>query len=101
MRDYIQEALEACKANKSFRHLLEEFFGQELLDYKRAGVKGVEICSASNETVCKECVKMAGKKFTVEEAIKIMPLPVKACEMDLYENGNAGYCRCIYLPLIG
>ncbi|MEI7890949.1 MAG: hypothetical protein WCI36_03175 [bacterium] len=65
-----------------------------LLQYKQSGVVSkVEILASPNS--CDHCKSQHGKIYTVEEAIKIRPLPCKGCGHEM------GYCRCTYLPVIG
>lgn len=44
---------------------------------------------------CPECREIMGKVFTIDEALKQMPLPYKNCTCKIYDK-NKGLCRCIY-----
>jgi len=52
---------------------------------------GVEITACSNS--CELCKGLNGKRFSIEDAKKYKPLPVRACA---YECG----CRCAYAPTV-
>lgn len=58
---------------------------------KQSGIKmKVEIIAASggNNPSCDKYLEKNGKKFTIDEALEKMPIPVEDC-------GN-GFCRCMY-----
>lgn len=44
---------------------------------------------------CPECKAMQGKIFTIDEALKQMPIPNKNCTCKIYDK-TRGLCRCIY-----
>lgn len=67
----------------------------ELLDYKNQGVKRVEISHSENG--CESCEKLGCKEYTIDKALKEMPLPNKGCTMDVFGTG-ASWCRCLYHP---
>ena len=48
------------------------------------------------EQSCEECKKLAEAKFTIEEALEQMPLPVKNCTHDPVKPSARGWCRCCY-----
>jgi hypothetical protein len=71
----------------------------ELYDFqqqeKQSGIKmKVAIIAApgGNNPSCDKCLEQNGKKFTIDEALEKMPIPVEAC-------GN-GFCRCVYGSVI-
>ena len=83
-----------------FQTSLIESIKWELLGYKNNDVVlGVKIITAGKDQACSECLKQEGKEFTIEEALKIMPLPCKSCTNDLLEN-HPGWCRCCYNTII-
>lgn len=68
----------------------------ELLSLKERGIKEVRILSTGG---CASCKKQNGKIYSIDEAIKKMPLPNKNCSFHLYpENRNYSSCRCTYVP---
>lgn len=96
MKDHYSAAMELCRNKKGFTRELEEFHKDELLRFKEAGIKEVKILSAGAGNSCGECLKLSGKVFTIEEALKTMPLPVKCCSTDVFDV-EKGFCRCIYI----
>lgn len=69
----------------------------EILNYKTSGVvKGVEILA----TGCDECKKLNGKKYSIDEALKLSPLPNKNCRFKLNDKSKYSFCRCCYLPVL-
>jgi len=69
-----------------------------LLDYKKWKTKKVKIIGVGG---CASCKRLVGKAYSVDEAIKKMPLPNKRCSYHLYpENRKYGFCRCTYVTNI-
>jgi len=68
--------------------LLQETAKCELHAYEAMGAKKVEILTPP-KTTCSKCQSLNGKVFTIKEALEVMPIPVKDCEI--------GLCQCIYL----
>lgn len=66
---------------------LKEYQAQEFIDK-------VMILTAGEQS-CPSCQKLDGKIFTIEEALKIMPLPNKNCTFHLYDEKKS-FCRCSY-----
>jgi hypothetical protein len=58
------------------------------------GYKKVKILSTKG---CEYCEKMGGKIYTIEKALKEMPIPAKRCTHKL--NGKRGFCRCIWVSV--
>jgi phage FluMu protein Com len=80
--------------NHNFFPYLYESRKMELYDYKsqekQLGFKmKVEIMTSGKGDACNKCYELEGKKFTIDEALEKMPIPVKDCEN--------GFCRCSYL----
>ncbi|MET0039415.1 hypothetical protein [Dehalococcoides mccartyi] len=50
----------------------------------------VEILAAQNEQTCDKCRALNGKKFTIQDALDKMPIPVQGCE----------WCCCTYIAVI-
>ncbi len=70
------------------------------LDYLHSNK--VEIVTARNES-CKHCRELQGKVFTIEQAFKEMPIPVKSCTKFCgQENAHPdiGWCRCLWEPVL-
>lgn len=80
----------------SFARCQEELRA-ELMRLKQAPwVLGVKISTCSN--ACPTCQKLRGKVFTVDEALKKMPIPNKDCTFE--HNGKRGFCRCLYTAVL-
>lgn len=58
---------------------------------KTQGVERVKILAALDS--CKNCLKLSGKIFKIEDALRNGPIPVEKC-------GHKYGCRCVYLPVI-
>lgn len=68
----------------------------ELLFYKNDGItKNVRIAKSNFEKTCENCKRLAGKVFSLEEALQTMPIPSKECTFHLFDK-NHGFCRCYY-----
>jgi len=63
----------------------------ELKRMKTQGVRKIEILAADDS--CGKCMKLNGKFFSIDNALKKNPLPVERCT---HKYG----CRCVYLPVI-
>lgn len=64
---------------------------QLLLKYKSEGIKKVRFIASLGERTCKSCIKLNGKLFDIEKALKNIPVPNKRCK-----NTN---CRCTIVKL--
>lgn len=63
-----------------------------LQGYQRDGVQRVEITGANDNYVCPTCKRLYGMVFTIQEALRTMPIPM---------NCSSKYgCRCVYAPVI-
>jgi hypothetical protein len=80
-------------------YLLQEAMKCELQGFKVQGFEKVEIFTGGHGNSCKACYALNGKQFTIETALRIMPIPVQSCRTEVYEVGQ-GYCRCFYRPVI-
>lgn len=58
-------------------------------------VTGVRILAV--KTACPICQQLNGRIFTIDEALKKMPIPNKNCTHK--HNGKRGWCRCMYLSV--
>lgn len=100
--DYTNKQLEyndkayLCLKNNDLENYFinkRESFKYCLLGYQIGHVKEVEILDAGDSS-CAICQSLRRKKYTIQEALKTMPIPVKNCKNDY------GFCRCIYLPIV-
>lgn len=66
-----------------------------LKSFKDIGFERVEV--ECDKEACPICRKMAGKRFTIEEAVQTMPLPCKECTTEI--DAVKGYCRCRYFAV--
>lgn len=71
----------------------------ELMNLKKSKiVQNVKIISGAKDMAiesCQRCKELHGKIFTIDDALKQMPLPVKNCTCKIYDK-DRGLCRCIY-----
>ena len=85
---------------RNFKPYLEKAAECELLKYKESGVvKKVQILSAGIGNSCEECQKQDKNIYTIEEALKIIPIPCINCTLTI-SGKREGFCRCIYLAVI-
>jgi hypothetical protein len=68
-----------------------------LLNYKRSSV--FEKVKISSHGGCEACQELHGKIFTIDEALKEMPIPNKECTF-IFDGKIPRYCMCRYTPLI-
>lgn len=52
----------------------------------------------ANDDACEACKKISGKKYTLEDALKEMPLPCK-CTKKIFSKAPEGLCRCFYISI--
>ena len=74
---------------KDFFRVLQQSKEMKLEHLKTMRVKKVEIMCGPG--ACPSCLKLDKKILTIEEALKIMPVPNKDCTNTLYDN----FCRCL------
>lgn len=72
------------KDTKSMRMKVNKM---ELLNLKEAGTEKVHIHTVNDDLVCDECKKLSKMVFTIDKALKTMPIPNK-CKNE--------QCRCSY-----
>ena len=95
---YYRMALFLDEESKDPRPFLEKHSETELMQYKQSGVvKKVSILAAGEGDSCSACQKQNGKTYTIEEALRLMPIPCKNCTKTL-NSDRAGFCRCCYVP---
>jgi len=66
-----------------------------LKSFKDIGFERVEVECA--EDACPTCLKMAGKRFLIDEAMETMPIPCHDCTKE--KDAVTGYCRCRYFAI--
>lgn len=94
---YYSMALFLAREGRDSRHVLRAHKETELLRYKATGLlRGVKISSAGPAS-CPACQAQGGRFFTLDEALRQMPLPHPDCTHVL-GNSPHGFCRCAYLP---
>ncbi|MCG7849472.1 MAG: hypothetical protein MIO93_09885 [ANME-2 cluster archaeon] len=71
----------------------------ELLRYKQSGIGIEKVKIRSHEESCSFCQALNGKIYSIEEALKIMPIPCKDCTFILYRD-KRNFCRCTYAPIL-
>ncbi|MFH1431521.1 MAG: hypothetical protein ABIG37_03585 [Nanoarchaeota archaeon] len=92
--EHYEKAINLAKQNKNPFKQLQLSKKMRLLDEKKGGANQVKILSTANS--CANCKKHNGKIYSINEAIKKMPLPNKNCSYHLYGEKH-GFCRCCYL----
>ena len=95
---YFDMAMFCYDESRPFSHLLQEAHKAELRGYQQSGVVTRVSIMTSKSDSCEQCAQLHGKKYSVEDALETMPIPVKDCAMDL--GTGEGWCRCVYAPFI-
>src|SRR5688500_5123288 len=100
MSEASQSALKANRDGQPFRDHLIEHARDTRLRFKSIdpAIK-VTISPAGSGTACTVCEARAGKVFSIDEALHLMPLPCPTCDFFLFSS-HAGYCRCLWLPVV-
>lgn len=94
---YFQMALQLQEEGKDFFHVLQESTRFKLRYFKKDGITRVSI-SDSGEASCPACRNQRGKIYSIEDALKEMPIPCKDCTFDLHGiHASVGWCRCVYV----
>ncbi len=97
---YLGQALFLHQSGRDCFKLLQERAKCELREQQKSDVvEKVEVSTAGNIS-CPDCQKLAGKIFTIEEALKEMPIPVKDCSHKINPEAPNGWCRCCYISVI-
>jgi hypothetical protein len=90
MRDiYFEQADILREEKKNTFNVLREGMRCELNYAKQNGAAIAGIATAKDDKVCDKCQALQGKKYSMDEAIKQMPLPV--------DHGKEYECRCVYI----
>lgn len=92
------KALILDSSGKEFFSNLRESRKWELMHLKaNQHVKHVRIITGKGS--CNSCKSLSDKTFSIDEAIRTMPLPHQDCIRPL--QGYKGFCRCSYLVVSG
>lgn len=94
---YLTLSFYAAENNLPYFELRKKIVLFELYNYQSSGVVNKVQISTAGIDSCDRCRELEGKIFSIEEAIKKMPIPVEKCETDFYKDG---WCRCCYLPIV-
>ena len=94
---HFEQAFQLWREGKAFFHVLQEAAKAHLRMYSEYEVE----ISVAGDNACHACRALRGKKLSVTEALKEMPIPVASCTTDINEFGQRqGWCRCLYRPII-
>ena len=96
---YFGQALYIHNSGKNSQKYQQIIYDLELQNKKDGLINKVQISSVKGQS-CSACNKLDGKVFTVEEALKMHPLPNKKCSFKFNSNAPTGWCRCAYLPVV-
>ena len=91
---YYDMAIFLNEEGKSSYDMKYQSIKMRLLHYKQNDVKKVRWVASLGERTCKKCEALDGKIFTIEKALKDIPLLVKNCKN--LEDG----CRCTLVPIV-
>ncbi len=93
---YYEMALFVGEEDRNFIGLLEACHRADLQLMKLSGIKRVQIAASVG---CDACRSQDGKVFTVDEALRTVPLPCTSCTM-VVVGTRPGFCRCLYAPMV-
>lgn len=97
---YFHQARFLYEDGKDYLWVLQQVHKCDLMAYVKSGVvKKVEIVTCK-ENSCPSCHKLDGKIYTIEQALKEMPIPEKNCSNDPNPKSKKGWCRCYYGSVI-
>lgn len=69
-----------------------------LMDMKQSNViTKVEISCSSDASSCDNCKSLDKKRYSLDEALRLMPIPHKECKSINY--GEFSFCRCLYIGI--
>lgn len=94
--NYYEMATFLNKEGKNPHDMLFQSKKMELIHYRKAGINKVQVIVA-RKVSCKECWELNGKIYSIEEALKKMPIPNKKCKFHLH-RGKFPFCRCTWGP---
>ncbi len=87
---YYRRARELAEKGEDFFETLQLSARCELLHFVQTGIKHVIICGCSE--IHKGCARMNGKKMTVLQALKKLPIPKRNCGNHLFHESGKGFC---------
>jgi hypothetical protein len=86
----------AVLGNAEEMRIIQEIVARvNLKAFKELGFERVEVECA--EDACPECLRLAGKRFKIDDAVADMPLPCRECTTK--KGAARGYCRCRYFAI--
>jgi len=96
---YFRMALQLDRENRDFSAQLREAQRMKLLAIQQGErevpgvVSGVSIMSGGG---CEACESLDGRRFSLEDAMRLQPLPCPDCTFTL-KSGRPGWCKCLYM----
>lgn len=95
---YYEMALFLNKEGKDCLKMLQLSNEMELRYFRHFSfIKKVQIITCGEDS-CEACRKLHNKVFTIDEALKTMPIPCKECTHKIYDKKH-GFCRCCYASM--
>ena len=96
---YYNHALFLNEEGKDCFKILQQANKMNLLRYKQSEIDIEKVEIISGEDPCSFCQQLNGKIYSIEEALKLMPIPCKDCSFILNDD-KRGFCRCTYAPML-
>ena len=97
---YQQQAGILFVEGRPHRHVAQQANRAQLMSLLDLSVAGVEVMTSEDERVCAHCQLLNGRVFTIEEALKAMPIPGPNCTDGNEQNPHGGRCRCVFVAVI-
>lgn len=95
---YFQMALYLNYTGKDCTQVKAMSLEMDLKEYKKSDfIKKVQILSTG---CCDNCLKLNEKVFSIDEAIKMKPLPCKDCTNHLITKLDKAWCTCCYTAMV-
>jgi hypothetical protein len=94
--DSFEKALRAYKNRSNYFEILQEKTINELETFRKSGFSRVRILCGPG---CESCKSKNNIEYSIDQALKKMPIPNKECTFELY-IGHGGWCRCLYQPIL-
>lgn len=99
---HFRQALMLFEQGRDHHYLASESRKSELrliqTNHRNLGVQRVVIAQASD--CCLQCSSLEGREYSIDEALEVMPIPVKTCLYWAEKNPHGGWCVCYYAPVI-
>jgi ssDNA-binding Zn-finger/Zn-ribbon topoisomerase 1 len=95
---YFRQAHQLDQEGRDFQDLLAASRRMRLLAIQKSGTcSRVSIAWGGG---CQACEDLNGTEFSLEDAIRLQPLPCKECSHTLkLKSSRPGWCRCDYSPI--